>query len=33
MLHNAFDFSDEEDKFIAMSLYKYGYGSWELIRN
>lgn len=30
---NSFDFSDEEDKFIAMGLYKYGYGSWELIRN
>jgi hypothetical protein len=28
-----FDFSDEEDKFLAYSLIKYGYGSWELIRN
>ncbi|CDW88930.1 probable global transcription activator snf2l1 isoform 2 [Stylonychia lemnae] len=28
-----FDFSEEEDKFIAMALFKYGYGSWDLIRN
>ena len=26
------DFSEEEDKFILKSLYKYGYGSWELIK-
>ena len=30
---HPFDFTEEEDKFIAMSLYKFGYGSWELIRN
>lgn len=28
-----FDFSEEEDKFLAYGLFKYGYGSWELIRN
>lgn len=26
------DFTEEEDEFILNSLYKYGYGSWELIK-
>jgi hypothetical protein len=26
------DFTDEEDQFILNSLYKYGYGNWELIK-
>lgn len=30
---NPLDFSEEEDQFIAFALFKYGYGSWELIRN
>ena len=32
-VQGPFDFSEEEDKFIALALYKYGYGSWEMIRN
>lgn len=31
--NSPFEFSDEEDKFISISLYKFGYGSWDLIRN
>lgn len=30
---SPFDFSEDEDKFISISLYKFGYGSWDLIRN
>ena len=32
--HNpCFDYTDEEDQFLSYALFKYGYGSWELIRN
>lgn len=27
------DFTEEEDRFIVRCLYKYGYNSWELIKN
>jgi SWI/SNF-related matrix-associated actin-dependent regulator of chromatin subfamily A member 5 len=28
-----YDYTDEEDKFLAYALFKYGYGAWDLIRN
>ena len=28
-----FNFSLEEDRLLTASLYKFGYGAWELIRN
>jgi hypothetical protein len=28
-----FDFTEDEDRFLTSSLYTYGYGQWELIRN
>ena len=30
---SEYDFSAEEDKFIAYCLYKYGYNNWNLINN
>jgi len=27
------DFSLDEDRIMALGLYRYGYGFWELIRN
>lgn len=30
---HAFDFSDIEDRFLSMCLYKYGYGYWEFFKN
>ena len=30
---SLFDFSEEDDKFLSMCLYKFGYGYWELIKN
>jgi len=30
---NPFEFSVEEDKLIALGMFKYTYGFWEIIRN
>ena len=32
-LNPLFNFSLEEDRQLTASLYKFGYGAWELIRN
>jgi hypothetical protein len=29
----VFEFTEEEDKYLALGLFKFGYGEWELIRN
>jgi hypothetical protein len=31
--NNSFEYTLEEDKFLAYCLFKYGYGQWDLIRN
>lgn len=33
LVDNPFEYSEEEDKFYAFSLFKYTYGYWEIIKN